>query len=435
MKTFKQHGGMVYSTDWNAVEGGSPLDAAGTTALGGVLPRKTPMLKTTRMWFLTTIAIVAVITLAGCGNPTPDKTFTVTFDADNGSTPATQTVPEGGKATKPANPVKADHHFVHWYNTATTAEWDFNTAITANINLKAQWNPANPIEHTDTITAYGRTINIRGDASISPADFANAKGKLEAGIAMWDSWFSNDSPEVFKFIAIVERTGFEILIQTGNAPPDADANKSMIIGVDYLLSPVYDERITNDAEAIGVAIYIKVVEEDAFADDPPPHTHAYQWEVTSQGSQTEDRIETETCTVCGATNGTRIVPFFRTAQIEDLFGEGYTATVQGTLILEQWTGLDTRIITALNAAFNDGTGPQGSANKGRFRNVFADGDVVIIVESDPEYNNYKVIGTGGIGYVKTLYLNVNSTLEITDIKNAISAMVTGSSAIDVYPTP
>jgi len=90
---------------------------------------------------LTVLALVAVLVLAGCGKPDPDKTFTVTFDADNGSTPATQTVPEGGKAAKPADPVNDGYTFDHWFNVATTAEWDFNTAITANITLKAKWTP------------------------------------------------------------------------------------------------------------------------------------------------------------------------------------------------------------------------------------------------------------------------------------------------------
>jgi len=85
------------------------------------------------------IAIVAVIALAGCGNPAPDKTYTVTFDADNGSQPTTQTVTEGGTATKPPDPEKNDYDFVHWFNTADNAEWDFNTTVTANITIKAKW--------------------------------------------------------------------------------------------------------------------------------------------------------------------------------------------------------------------------------------------------------------------------------------------------------
>jgi uncharacterized repeat protein (TIGR02543 family) len=98
-----------------------------------------------KIWKLTVIiAIVAIIYLfATCedGNNPQLKTYTVTFDADNGTENTAQTVTEGGKATKPANPTKDGYNFVLWFNTATDLEWDFNTAITDNIDLKAKWTP------------------------------------------------------------------------------------------------------------------------------------------------------------------------------------------------------------------------------------------------------------------------------------------------------
>ena len=67
------------------------------------------------------------------------SSYTVTFDADNGTTATTQTVTEGDTATKPADPAKNGYGFVYWFNTATDTEWDFNTIITADITLKAKW--------------------------------------------------------------------------------------------------------------------------------------------------------------------------------------------------------------------------------------------------------------------------------------------------------
>jgi len=93
---------------------------------------------------------------------TPEPAFTVTFDADNGSTPTTQAVPEGGKATKPTDPSKTYAPiglyegtpptactFVEWQK-ADGSAWNFTTdTVTANITLKAQWTTPSPIDITD----------------------------------------------------------------------------------------------------------------------------------------------------------------------------------------------------------------------------------------------------------------------------------------------
>ena len=72
----------------------------------------------------------------------PTQTYTVTFDADNGSQNTTQTITEGGTAEKPADPAKDGYNFDHWFNAATNTEWDFNTPVTAHVTLKAKWNRA-----------------------------------------------------------------------------------------------------------------------------------------------------------------------------------------------------------------------------------------------------------------------------------------------------
>ena len=71
-------------------------------------------------------------------------TYTVTFDSDGGSAVASQTVNEGEKATKPTDPTKDGYTFEGWFNGET--EFDFNTAITANITLKAHWEQNAPAD-------------------------------------------------------------------------------------------------------------------------------------------------------------------------------------------------------------------------------------------------------------------------------------------------
>lgn len=63
---------------------------------------------------------------------------TVTFDADNGTANTTQQVVDGKMATKPAtDPTKKGYTFKEWQKDGQT--YDFNTAVTENITLKAAY--------------------------------------------------------------------------------------------------------------------------------------------------------------------------------------------------------------------------------------------------------------------------------------------------------
>ena len=68
-------------------------------------------------------------------------TFTVTFDSTGGSSVTAQNVIEGQKAIKPADPTKQGYTFVAWH-TEDGEVFDFDTPITENITLYAEWAPA-----------------------------------------------------------------------------------------------------------------------------------------------------------------------------------------------------------------------------------------------------------------------------------------------------
>lgn len=65
------------------------------------------------------------------------KSYTVTFDSDGGSDVAPAIVKYGEKVTKPTDPVKTDFIFSGWYNSET--EFNFDTAISSDLTLKAKW--------------------------------------------------------------------------------------------------------------------------------------------------------------------------------------------------------------------------------------------------------------------------------------------------------
>ena len=63
--------------------------------------------------------------------------YTVTFDSNGGSAVTAQTIEEGQKATKPADPTKAGYDFKGW--TLNGSAYDFNTVVNGDITLVATW--------------------------------------------------------------------------------------------------------------------------------------------------------------------------------------------------------------------------------------------------------------------------------------------------------
>lgn len=87
-------------------------------------------------------------------------TYTVTFDVQgHGTAPATQTVNSGAQVTKPADPTATGYTFGGWYTeVACITEYDFNTAVTADITLYAKWTD-------NTATIYTVTYNYNYDGA------------------------------------------------------------------------------------------------------------------------------------------------------------------------------------------------------------------------------------------------------------------------------
>jgi len=87
----------------------------------------------------------------------------------------------------------------------------------------------------------------------------------------------------------------------------------------------------------------------------------------------------------------------QTATITNLFGEGYEATVKGTLTNAEWNGVADKIETAINDAF---TAAEIPPLQNIFRSVFERGVVKITVEKAPVgYTKWKTSMDG-----KTMFL-------------------------------
>ena len=92
------------------------------------------------------------------------NTYTVTFDADNGTENTTATVEHGKTVAAPAAPTKAGYTFAGWF--VGEAAYDFKAAVTADVTVKAAW----------TVNQYTITFDTDGGSEIAPIvqDFGTA---------------------------------------------------------------------------------------------------------------------------------------------------------------------------------------------------------------------------------------------------------------------
>ena len=67
--------------------------------------------------------------------------YTVTFQANGGSSVSSQTVSAGDKVAQPSDPKRTGYSFLGWYtDKALTSPYDFNTAVTSDVTLYAKWS-------------------------------------------------------------------------------------------------------------------------------------------------------------------------------------------------------------------------------------------------------------------------------------------------------
>ena len=113
------------------------------------------------------------------------KTYTVAFNTGGGSAVSPQTIEHGSKATEPSA-TRAGYDFVQWL--LNGAKYDFNTPVTGNITLAAEWKIIN----------YSITYHPNNDTDI-PAGAYNVSSSVtlptpsERCGYRFDGWFDNSS--------------------------------------------------------------------------------------------------------------------------------------------------------------------------------------------------------------------------------------------------
>lgn len=129
-------------------------------------------------------------------------TYAVTFHVDGGTEVPDQTIVEGGKATKPADPIKEGYVFNGWYRDAAfAAAFDFNTAITADTTVYAKWAAASYVLTSVAGATADASHTWRKDSSTDVVITV----KLNDGV---DHSFDHFTGVQFDGIALVDGTDY-----------------------------------------------------------------------------------------------------------------------------------------------------------------------------------------------------------------------------------
>ena len=129
-------------------------------------------------WTPTVVAAAGDATYTAVFDATPVM-HVVSFNANgHGTAPAAQSIADGGKAAKPADPIDSDHMFNGWYREAAcTNAWDFAVdTVVASITLFAKWVANTPTPATPgTLTP---SAHVDPGAAVSGASIGNAPNDL-----------------------------------------------------------------------------------------------------------------------------------------------------------------------------------------------------------------------------------------------------------------
>ncbi len=187
--------------------------------------------------------------------------YNVTFDSNGGDyTPDTQRVEGGNTATKPkTSPQKEGMDFAYWQNTATGKEFDFKTAVTGNITLKAVYTLK---KYTVTFRALGKKV---GTAIYTVGDTKVAEPKVPAvngATGKWSSYTLDGGNKVSVAIydgvskssdGKIKLTTFgDITVDTRNTITRVILDIADFLGLKRIISAEFDKstRVFYDSQSI-----------------------------------------------------------------------------------------------------------------------------------------------------------------------------------------
>jgi uncharacterized repeat protein (TIGR02543 family) len=125
---------------------------------------------------LSLLLVFGMMTVVGCDQPTDKEDpveYTVTFDANGGTTPESVKVESGKTVSSLPEPTKTGGvYFWGWYTkNGNSGDWGSPftvlTVVTADITVYARWENSKPIKHKVTFDADGGTVDPKSIEVIS----------------------------------------------------------------------------------------------------------------------------------------------------------------------------------------------------------------------------------------------------------------------------
>ena len=163
----------------------------------------------------------SVFGIASCtDDPKPEQPeiiqYTITFDSAGGTTVEKQTIEEGLKGTKPADPIKEGFEFAGWY--WKEERYDFTSTVSENITLVAKWTE---VIQEEQLTGYYAPMNGHLDGTFKTAIHnllkSTHKKQLSYTPEVWDALKQLDEDP--------SNSDNIICIYTGQSIPKANQDK------------------------------------------------------------------------------------------------------------------------------------------------------------------------------------------------------------------
>ena len=196
-------------------------------------------------------ALLVIAGLTGCGNGNidpgiPEHTITLTFDSDGGSSVPSQTVKEGGRFTKPADPTKDGYEFLGWYGVLNgyvdDLAFDFDQEYLMSGTVRAKWLPLHNVTASniaEKIKAMTETGKIIASGPFTEDDFTKEGGIRDALLELLKKecpvYSSYYYPEILVTLNLSGVTGLTSIPDNaffGYSEPKEDENGEDIINMD-----------------------------------------------------------------------------------------------------------------------------------------------------------------------------------------------------------
>ena len=169
--------------------------------------------------------------------------YLVTFDADNGQTNETQIVKGFETASKPTtSPTKDGYTFIQWnYN---GSPFDFNTPITSDITLTAEW--------IDNATIIGMTIDVTSENIVNTILTLTASRTLKATGNFDSTTISN----INAALKTLYQTSPSILVRLDLSDTTGLTSIESIYGYEYFGSIIIEDKNKAFVECINLETII-----------------------------------------------------------------------------------------------------------------------------------------------------------------------------------